>query len=118
MFGREEVTVKAWPDNDLKELLSFDLQGVFLSCSKPHLRIFMQQLQNSESTRKESAPWDTQASDQLEHWNHCANLLNDGHRLRRKEARVAHIIIDNAVEHLLLIITWERRLKEERAVQT
>lgn len=38
--------------------------------------------------------------------------MNEGHRLRRKEPRVSHVIVDDAVKHLFLIITWERRLKK------
>lgn len=41
-----------------------------------------------------------------------ANLLNEGCRVRRKEAGVAHIIIDNAIKHFFLIVAGERRLKE------
>lgn len=44
--------------------------------------------------------------------------MNEGHRLRRKEARVAHVIVDNAVKHLFLIITWERRLKRTEVKKT
>lgn len=29
-----------------------------------------------------------------------------------EEARIAHLIVHYAVENLLLIVTWERRLKE------
>lgn len=39
--------------------------------------------------------------------------MNEGHRLRGKEARVAYIVIDNAVKHLLFVVTWEGRLKEK-----
>lgn len=41
-----------------------------------------------------------------------ANLLNEGHGLRREEARVACVIVDDAVKHLFFIITGERRLKK------
>lgn len=48
-----------------------------------------------------------------------ANLLNEGLRLWRKEARIAYVIINNAVKHFLLIIPRKRRLKKKkRATQT
>lgn len=37
-------------------------------------------------------------------------LLDDGDSTQRKRLRILHIIIDNAVEHLLLILTREWRL--------
>lgn len=52
----------AWLDNDLKEFLAFDCRGIFLPCSKPHLRILLQQLKHSESSGGESLHWDTQPS--------------------------------------------------------
>lgn len=41
------------------------------------------------------------------------NLLDEWQRLRGQKTRVAHIIIDNAVKHLFLIISWEGRLQRE-----
>lgn len=43
-----------------------------------------------------------------------ANLLNEGLGLWRKEARIAYVIINNAVKHFLLIIPWKRRLKRKK----
>lgn len=43
-----------------------------------------------------------------------ANLLNEGLRLWRKEARIAYIIINNAVKHFLFIIPWKRRLERKK----
>lgn len=40
--------------------------------------------------------------------------MNEGQRLRRKEARVPHLVVDDAVEHLLLVLAGERRLEERR----
>lgn len=37
-------------------------------------------------------------------------LLDDGDGVRGKRSRILHVIVDDAVEHLLLILARERRL--------
>lgn len=41
-----------------------------------------------------------------------SNPSHDADGFGGEEARVAHFIVHDAVENLLLVVTWERRLKE------
>lgn len=88
----------------LEEAVSFDLQSVLLSCSQPHLWILLQQLEEAAAHQKgQKIKASTGPT--------SPNLLDEGRRLRGQEARAAHVVVDDAVKHLLLIIAWKRRLR-------
>lgn len=43
-------------------------------------------------------------------------FLDDADDVGGERAGILHIVVDDAVEHLLLIVPWERRLRAEHKV--
>lgn len=41
-----------------------------------------------------------------------SNPSHDADGLGGEEARVAHLVVHDAVKHLLFVVTWKRRLKQ------
>lgn len=82
---------------------------VLLSCSESFQRILLQQLQTRLKFVHVSRHIPQDSLFYLNSWQDT-HLLDDGNGSRRNTLWILHIIVDDAVEHLLLILTRERRL--------
>lgn len=96
----------------LKELISFHLICVPLSRSESFQRILLQQLQTCLEFVRVVFHRILFSDSSCEQQQRDAHLLDDGNSTVRNTLWILHIIVDDAVEHLLLILTREWRLAE------
>lgn len=94
----------------LKELISFHLVCVPLSRSKSFQRILLQQLQTCLEFVRVEFHWILCSDSSCEQQQKDSHLLDNGNSTGRNTLWILHVIVDDAVEHLLFILTRERRL--------